>query len=91
MIRASVIVLPVLTRSREAQDRPDRFPNTTTWLLSDSVVASPGLLRGTHLSRTFAPQPTSVQWARQGPFRLVGQALLIAAHNDDPREDEERG
>jgi hypothetical protein len=32
-----------------------------------------------------------VQWAGQGPFRLVLQALFVAAHEDDPRNDEEHG
>ena len=32
-----------------------------------------------------------VQWAGQGPFRLVLQALFVAAHEDEPRNDEEHG
>ena len=30
-----------------------------------------------------------VKRAREGPFRLVCQALFVAPHNDDPRKDEE--
>ncbi len=32
-----------------------------------------------------------VQWAGQGPFRLVLQALFVAVYDDDPRNDEEHG
>jgi hypothetical protein len=32
-----------------------------------------------------------IQWAGQGQFRLVLQTLFVAAHEDDPRNDEENG
>jgi hypothetical protein len=44
---------------------------------------------GMALPWTFPSREREVQWAGQGPFRFVLQALFVAAHNEDTRNDEE--
>jgi hypothetical protein len=43
------------------------------------------------LPRTLPSRERDGQWAGQGPFRLVLQALFVAAHEDDAPNDEEHG
>ena len=44
---------------------------------------------GMALPRTFPSREREVQRAGQGPFRFVLQALFVAAHDEDTRNDEE--
>src|SRR5437899_8620920 len=54
-------------------------------------VASHCWLSAAGLPWTLPSRERDIQWAGQGPLRLVLQALFVAAHDDDPRNDEENG
>src|SRR5712692_6062108 len=45
--------------------------------------------QGARLLQTGPSRSLDAQRAGQGPFRLVLKALFVAAHDDDPHQDEE--